>query len=104
MVQTTTSMTAVSVSMRKAHSTLRSPETIHGKMLTRASWCATPTSANANHDSNMDANRNTVVTSSAGSEPAAGGSGECSSAGDGAIAGYGPSEGAARAWLSGPWA
>ena len=37
MVVTTTSMTAVSVSMRSAHSTLRSPEAIQVNKFTRTS-------------------------------------------------------------------
>ncbi len=37
MVVTTTSMTAVSVSMRKPQSTFSSPEMIHGKSVTRLS-------------------------------------------------------------------
>jgi hypothetical protein len=72
-VVTTTSITAVSVSMRSAQSTFRSPESIQGNSAARVSWWANPTSAKANHDSSMEANRNTVVTSSAEREPAAGG-------------------------------
>ncbi len=71
---TTTSITAVSGSMRSAHSECRSPKVMKEKIGTRASWCATPTSKNANHDSTQEITRKVQVISSAASEPAAEGS------------------------------
>ena len=104
---TTTSMTTVSVSMRSAQSTLRSPDVIQEKIAPWLSWWPNPTSAKANQDSTIEANRNTVVTSSAAREPAACGCGMSGSPWDASRTACGPcGDGAARAWLSstGPWA
>src|SRR5262249_34488376 len=99
MVVTTTSITAVSASMRSAQSTFTSPAMIQGKSATRLSCWPNPASTKANHDSSMEANRKTVVTSSAEREPAAGcgcGSpGETSRAADAA-----GGDGAPCAWLA----
>ena len=66
---TTTSMTAVSVSMRSAQSNLRSPDCTKVRIATRASVWPKPTLKKAIHDSAIDANRKPVVTSSDGRSP-----------------------------------
>ena len=74
MVLTTTSITAVRVSIRSDQATCRSPEMIHGNSAIRASWCMKPTSTSANQDSAAETNSRPVVISSAAREPAAAGS------------------------------
>ena len=67
---TTTSITAVSVSMRSAQSTLRSPDAIQVISTMRSSIWPKPTRTNAIQDRiAMDTNRNSVVTSSDGRGP-----------------------------------
>jgi len=50
-VVTTTSMTAVSVSIRRLHSATRSPETTHSNSVTRAVSPSSPTEKNAIQES-----------------------------------------------------
>src|ERR1043166_8969918 len=69
MVVTTTSITAVSVSIRSAHSTCRSPDTMNGASTTRASWWPKPTCTKPIQESTIEANSSTVVTSSDGRAP-----------------------------------
>src|ERR1700682_357432 len=90
MVVTTTSMTTVSVSMRSAQSILRSPDVIQEKIAPWLSWWPNPTSAKGDQDSTIEANRNTVVTSSAAREPAAGGCGASGSPWDASRTACGP--------------
>ncbi len=73
-VVTTTSITAVSGSMRSAHSECRSPEVMNENSVMRASWPPKPTSKKAYQDSTQEITRNVEVISSATSEPAAEGS------------------------------
>ncbi len=63
---TTTSITAVSESMRSAHSECRSPKLMNENSVTRASWPAKPTSKKANQDSTQEITRNVVVMSIGG--------------------------------------
>ena len=80
---TTTSITAVSVSMRSAQSTLRLPEVMKLKTGMRASCSPKPTSKNAIQDSTQVNSSSEVVTISAARDPAAGGSVACSSSCEG---------------------
>src|ERR1700731_1215766 len=79
MVVTTTSMTAVSVSMRSAHENLRSPETTQFASATCASW-PKPTCTNTIHERIMEKNKSAVVISSARREPSTAGRGGTGSA------------------------
>src|SRR6185312_5049853 len=79
MVLTTTSITAVSVSMRSDQSILRSPETIQGNTGTRASCAPKPTCTKAIQDRIIAIIRQVVVISSDVREPAAAGAWPCSS-------------------------
>src|SRR5438477_10077155 len=72
MVVTTTSITAVNVSIRSNHSEWRSPKVMNENSGTRASWPASPTSNKANHDRTQEITRKVDVVSSASSDPAAG--------------------------------
>src|SRR3977135_3318071 len=74
MVVTTTSITAVSVSMRSAHSTLRSPEAIQVMIGMRTSR-PKPTLTKAIHDRIMAKNKRVVVVSAAMRERRRGGVG-----------------------------
>src|ERR1700684_667677 len=79
-VVTTTSITAVSGSMRSAHSECRSPNVMKENNVMRASWPPKPTSKKAYQDNTHEITRNVEVVSSATSDPAADGSAsECSS-------------------------
>src|SRR5256714_11388563 len=113
MVVTTTSITAVSVSMRSAHSTLRSPEAIQVSSGMRVSR-PIPALASATHARIMAKNTRLVVAASAMRDPEAAGCNPCGSAceawmtacspcGDGAARGR-PSDTSGPAWSSAPGA
>ena len=72
MVVTTTSITAVSESMRSAQSTLRSPEVMKLNSVMRASCPSRPTSTKAKQDNTQEIARSVVVISSAACEPTRG--------------------------------
>src|SRR5580700_8129789 len=74
MVVTTTSITAVSESMRSAQSAFKSPKVMNENIGTRASWPPKPTSKKAYQDSTQAITSNVEVISSAAREPAAAGS------------------------------
>ena len=71
---TTTSITAVSASIRSAQSTLRSAEIIQVNSVTRSLVWPKPTFQNTIQDSTQEIIRNDVVMISAAREPAAAGS------------------------------
>src|ERR1700722_15199554 len=96
MVVTTTSITAVSESMRSAQSALRSPEVMNENIGTRTSWPPKPTSKKAYQDKTQVITSKVEVISSAGGEPGAAGSAGSSSCAP-------CSDGAAWPWLSSPW-
>ena len=76
---TTTSITAVSVLIHSAHSTLRLPTVKKLATITCASWPPRPTWTNETQANTIDMNSNAVVITSAERVPMAAGSWECPS-------------------------